>query len=80
MQPIIALGCGLVGEYVIHRLADDGYHVTAVDIRIPNSLAKRDDIISIEHDAYLYVQNLKHAANRHKYAPQEGLAITFGYL
>ena len=58
MQPIIALGCGLVGEYVIHRLADDGYHVTAVDIRIPNSLAKRDDIISIEHDAHLYVQTL----------------------
>ena len=35
MQPIIALGCGLVGEYVIHRLADDGHQVTAVDVRIP---------------------------------------------
>ena len=70
MQPIIALGCGLVGEYVIHRLADDGYHVTAVDIRIPNSLAKRDDIISIEHDAPL-CSNLKLAANRHKYAPRK---------
>ena len=58
MQPIIALGCGLVGEYVIHRLADDGHHVTAVDIRIPNSLIQRDDILSIEHDAYLYVQTL----------------------
>ena len=69
MQPIIALGCGLVGEYVIHRLADDGYHVTAVDIRIPNSLAKRDDIISIEHERVPLCSNLKHAANRHKYAP-----------
>ena len=43
MQPIIALGCGLVGEYVIHRLADDGHHVTAVDVRMPTSLIERDE-------------------------------------
>ena len=51
MHPIVALGCGLVGEYVIHRLADDGYDVTAVDLRIPDSIRKREDVYSIEQDA-----------------------------
>ena len=58
MPPIVALGCGLVGEYVIHRLADDGHKVTAVDIRIPNSLSERTDVFSIEQDAYTYVNSL----------------------
>ena len=44
MQPIVALGCGLVGEYVIHRLADDGHRVVAVDIRIPDSLIQRSEV------------------------------------
>ena len=59
MQPIIALGCGLVGEYVIHRLADDGHSVTAVDIRIPTSLIERKDVSSIGQDAHLFIQSLK---------------------
>jgi len=58
MQPIVALGCGLVGEYVIHRLSDDGHPVTAVDIRIPESLRNRPEIISIEQDAKQYVESL----------------------
>ena len=59
MQPIIALGCGLVGEYVIHRLADDGHPVTAVDIRIPTSLIQRKDVSSIEQDAHLFIESLE---------------------
>ncbi|MGB1366226.1 MAG: saccharopine dehydrogenase family protein [Candidatus Poseidoniaceae archaeon] len=59
MQPIVALGCGLVGEYVIHRLADDGHPVTAVDIRIPQSLRNRQEIFSIEQDAKRYVESLQ---------------------
>ena len=59
MQPIIALGCGLVGEYVIHRLADDGHQVTAVDIRIPTSLIQRKDVSSIEQDAHLFIESLE---------------------
>ena len=58
MQPIVAIGCGLVGEYVIHRLADDGHSVTAVDLRIPSSLKQRPDISSIEQDAMQYVHSL----------------------
>ena len=61
MQPIIALGCGLVGEYVIHRLADDGHPVTAVDIRIPTSLIQRKDVSSIEQDAHLFIESLRTA-------------------
>ena len=59
MQPIIALGCGLVGEYVIHRLADDGHQVTAVDIRIPTSLIERENVMSIEQDAHLFIESLE---------------------
>tara|TARA_Y100000766_G_C18850383_1_gene577876 strand:- start:357 stop:1391 length:1035 start_codon:yes stop_codon:yes gene_type:complete len=60
MHPIVALGCGLVGEYVIHRLADDGHEVTAVDIRIPKSIKLRKEIISIEQDAKRFIDSLKH--------------------
>ncbi|MGB0329673.1 MAG: hypothetical protein ACPGCU_03535, partial [Candidatus Poseidoniaceae archaeon] len=59
MQPIVALGCGLVGEYVIHRLADDGHQVVAVDIRIPESLTERSEVQSIEKDAEDYVASLE---------------------
>ena len=58
MDPIVALGCGLVGEYVIHRLADDGHDVTAVDIRIPDSIQEREEIISIEQDAHRFIDSL----------------------
>ena len=59
MQPIVALGCGLVGEYVIHRLADDGHQVVAVDIRIPESLTQRSEVKSVEEDAEDYVASLE---------------------
>ena len=62
MQPIVALGCGLVGEYVIHRLADDGHQVAAVDLQILKSLANRKEVLSIEQDAYQYVESLKEPA------------------
>ena len=58
MQPIVALGCGLIGEYVVHRLVDDGYSVTAVDLRIPNSLLQRSGVTSIEQDAHEYISSL----------------------
>ena len=58
MQPIVALGCGLVGEYVIHRLADDGHQVVAVDIHLPQSLTQRPDVLSIEEDAEKYIDCL----------------------
>ena len=58
MHPIVALGCGLVGEYVIHRLADDGHDVTAVDLRIPDSIRKREDVTSIEQDAHRFIDSL----------------------
>ena len=68
MQPIIALGCGLVGEYVIHRLADDGHQVTAVDIRIPTSLIQRKDVSSIEQDAHLFIESLGNCSCHRQYA------------
>ena len=58
MQPIVALGCGLVGEYVIHRLADDGFRVVAVDLRVPRSLTERSEVSSIEQDVKEYIDSL----------------------
>jgi hypothetical protein len=58
MPSIVALGCGLVGEYVIHRLADDGHAVIAVDLKIPDSIRSREDVFSIEQDAHLFIESL----------------------
>ena len=38
MAEIVALGCGLVGEYVITELIDDGHDLTVIGLEIPNSL------------------------------------------
>ena len=69
MHPIVALGCGLVGEYVIHRLADDGHTVTAVDLRIPDSIQEREEIISIEQDAHQFIDSLTTVSYTHLTLP-----------
>ena len=58
MTTIVALGCGLVGEFVIHRLADDGHSVVAVDLRLPDSIKNNPEIESIEIGAEEYIQSL----------------------
>ena len=51
MTTIVALGCGLVGEFVVQRLADDGHSVIAIDLQLPDSIKKSPDVKSIEMDA-----------------------------
>ena len=48
MTTIVALGCGLVGEFVVQRLVDDGHSVVAVDLHLPDSIKKNTQIESIE--------------------------------
>ena len=38
MAEIVALGCGLVGEYVISKLIDDGHDLTVIGLEIPEKL------------------------------------------
>ena len=57
MAEIVALGCGLVGEYVINELIDDGHDLTVIGLEIPNSLEGRCK--TIKSDALKYVETIK---------------------
>ena len=59
MTTIVALGCGLVGEFVVQRLVDDGHSVVAVDLHLPDSIKKNTQIKSIEGDAKKYISTLE---------------------
>ena len=59
MTTIVALGCGLVGEFVVQRLVDDGHSVVAVDLHLPDSIKNNTLIKSIEGDAKEYISTLK---------------------
>ena len=56
MAEIVALGCGLVGEYVITELIDDGHDLTVIGLEIPNSLEGRCK--TIKTDALKYVKTI----------------------
>ena len=58
MTTIVALGCGLVGEFVVQRLVDDGHSVVAVDLHLPESIKNNPNIKSIEGDATRYIESL----------------------
>ena len=58
MTTIVALGCGLVGEFVVQRLADDGHSVIAIDLQLPDSIKKSPHFKSIEMDAEEYIKSL----------------------
>ena len=59
MTTIVALGCGLVGEFVVQRLVDDGHFVIAVDLHLPDSIKNNTQIKSIEGDAKKYISTLE---------------------
>lgn len=58
MTTIVALGCGLVGEFVVQRLVDDGHSVVAVDLHLPDSIKNNTQIKSIEGYAKEYIESL----------------------
>ena len=56
MAEIVALGCGLVGEFVISELIKDGHNLTVVGLEIPEQLKNRCS--TIIGDALEFVNNL----------------------
>ncbi|DAC56996.1 MAG TPA: hypothetical protein HA354_06180 [Candidatus Poseidoniaceae archaeon] len=58
MADIIALGCGLVGEFVVTKLAQQGYDVHAVDLKIPRSIKNNAKISYHEGDIFTILYSL----------------------
>ena len=58
MGSVIALGCGLVGRFVIERLTQAGHHVTVIDLTIPDELHNHPNIEAREGDATEHIANL----------------------
>ena len=56
MAEIVALGCGLVGEFVISELINEGHDLTVVGLEIPKQLKNRCS--TIIGDALEFVNNL----------------------
>ena len=56
MAEIVALGCGLVGEYVITKLIDDGHDLTVIGLEIPVKLQEKCK--SITTDALEFVKDI----------------------
>ena len=44
MADIVALGCGLVGKFVVTKLAQRGYSVHVIDLTIPDSIKDNHSI------------------------------------
>tara|TARA_B100001123_G_C15178213_1_gene974258 strand:- start:24 stop:1106 length:1083 start_codon:yes stop_codon:yes gene_type:complete len=59
MAEIIALGCGLVGEYVISKLIKEGHNLTVVGLEIPKKLQNKK-CSTIVIDALEFVKNIQH--------------------
>ncbi len=52
MVDIIALGCGLVGKFVITKLSEQGKHVFVVDIDVPDTIKHNSNISYTEGDVF----------------------------
>ena len=57
MANIVALGCGLVGEYVITKLIEEGHNLTVVGLEIPNKLVS--ECSTVVMDALEFVKNIQ---------------------
>ena len=58
MASVIALGCGLIGQFVIERLLEYGHHVTVLDLNIPEHLASQPNIDARQGDVFQHIANL----------------------
>ena len=61
MYDIIALGCGLVGEFVVTKLSNLGYKIHAIDLNIPVELKENSSISYQEGDIFQLVYDLPRA-------------------
>ena len=58
MYDFIALGCGLVGKFVVTKLTDMGYKVHVVDLKIPDKIKANNSISYHEGDVFRIVEDL----------------------
>jgi len=58
MSDVIALGCGLVGKFVIKRLLENGNSVTVVDLKVPKEIATLEQVTSVEGDVFSIIESL----------------------
>lgn len=52
MAAAVALGCGLVGRFVIERLLEHGHEVIVLDLNIPDELKKKKGIDARQGDVF----------------------------
>lgn len=57
MAAVIALGCGLVGRFVIERLLENGHNVVVLDLNIPEDLKMKEGIDARQGDVF---ENINH--------------------
>lgn len=60
MSDVIALGCGLVGKFVVRKLLENGKSVTVVDLKIPEEIAHLENVNAIEGDVFSILETLPH--------------------
>ncbi|MBT4925042.1 MAG: hypothetical protein HON16_04760, partial [Euryarchaeota archaeon] len=61
MSDVIALGCGLVGKFVIRKLLENGNSVTVVDLKIPTEIANLENVEPMEGDVFTIIDTLPHS-------------------
>ena len=52
MNSAVALGCGLVGKFVIERLVERQIRVTVLDLAVPQQLCEHPLVDAIEGDVF----------------------------
>ncbi|RJU82493.1 MAG: hypothetical protein DWC09_01925 [Candidatus Poseidoniales archaeon] len=57
MSKAIALGCGLVGQFVVERLLEHGHEVTVVDLQIPEELSTNPKVNALVGDVEQHLEN-----------------------
>ena len=61
MYDIIALGCGLVGKFVVTKLSSLGYKIHVIDLVIPSEIKENSEISCEEGDVFQIVNDLPKA-------------------
>ena len=61
MYDIIALGCGLVGKFVVTKLSSLGYKIHVIDLVIPTEIKENSEISCEEGDIFQIVNDLPKA-------------------
>jgi len=58
MAAAIALGCGLIGKFVIERLLEYGHKVTVLDLKIPEELKSQTNVDARQGDVFENIADL----------------------